>query len=164
MSDSTSPADDKPTQLRPAEPAHADADSANLTRLDLADPWLAGEDQAVDVTGLQPTELSALQRQHAQGMIEVQRKAHELKLDVHALDQTLQALTEQTSKAVDTGVSVTATHSQTTALGHTEIVVGNTERAARGKLAGGDANPLHMAYIIAGAIVVGALLIAAIVA
>lgn len=118
----------------------------------------------IEVNGLQANQVSVLQEQHAQGLIEVQRKASELKVDIQALDQTLESLTSQARTANDAGVNITATHTQNTTLGQTEIIVGNTQRAAAGKVAplwsGLDNNQLRTGLIVAGAVVVGALLTA----
>ena len=118
----------------------------------------------IEIAGLTPDQVSALKEQYAQGMIDVQRKASELKVDVEALDATLGSLTTQAQAANQGGVSVTATHTQSTSLGHTEIVLGNTDRAAKGKIAqargSGDSQPLHYVLILAGAILVGAVFIA----
>lgn len=118
----------------------------------------------IEINGLQPNQVSALQKQHAKGLIEVQRKASELKVDIQALDQTLESLTSQARSANDAGVNITATHTQSTTLGQTEIIVGNTQRAATGKVApfwaGFDDNHVRTGLIVAAAVVAGALLTA----
>jgi len=117
----------------------------------------------IEVNGLQSTQVSVLQEQHAQGLIEVQRKASELKVDIHALDQTLESLTSQARSANDAGVNITATHTQNTSLGQTEIIVGNTQRAATGKVAtiwsGIDHSQLRTGLIV-GASVLGGIFLA----
>lgn len=118
----------------------------------------------IEVKGLQANQVSVLQKQHAKGLIEVQRKASELKVDIHALDQTLESLTTQARTANDAGVAITATHTQNTTLGQTEIIVGNTQRAATGKLApfwgGFDENQVRTAITVVGALALGAILMA----
>ena len=116
----------------------------------------------IEVNGLQSNQISVLQKQHAKGLIEVQRKASELKVDIQALDQTLESLTSQARTANDAGVNITATHTQNTSLGQTEIIVGNTQRAASGKVAplwpGFDNPQVRTGLMIAGAVIVGVLL------
>lgn len=116
----------------------------------------------IEVNGLQSNQISVLQEQHAKGLIEVQRKASELKVDIQALDETLESLTSQARTANDAGVNITATHTQNTTLGQTEIIVGNTQRAAAGKVAplwaGLDNNQVRTGLIIAGAVLVGVVL------
>ena len=119
----------------------------------------------IEVNGLQANQISVLQEQHARGLIDVQRKASELKVDIQALDQTLESLTSQARSANDAGVNITATHTQNTSLGQTEIIVGNTQRAAAGKVApvwAGLENPqVKTGLMIAAAVIAGALLAAA---
>lgn len=116
----------------------------------------------VEISGLHENQVSVLQEQHAKGLIEVQRKASELKVDIQALDQTLESLTGQARTANDAGVNITATHTQNTSLGQTEIIVGNTQRAAAGKVAplwSGLENPqLRTGLMIAAAVLAGILL------
>ena len=120
--------------------------------------------RGIEVNGLQESQISVLQEQHAKGLIEVQRKASELKVDIQALDQTLESLTSQARTANDAGVNITATHTQNTTLGQTEIIVGNTQRAATGKVtpiwSGLDNAQVRMGLIIAGAVLAGMLLTA----
>lgn len=116
----------------------------------------------VEIVGLHESQVSVLQEQHAKGLIEVQRKASELKVDIQALDQTLESLTSQARTANDAGVNITATHTQNTSLGQTEIIVGNTQRAAAGKVApiwGGIESPqLRTGLMIGAAVLAGVLL------
>lgn len=110
--------------VRP-EPTESLPDSA---KLDL------GATQIIDLTGLSEEQAAELRRQHAAGMIDIQRKAQELRVDVGALQASLDAFNDQTSKATQSGHSATITHTQTTSAGRTEVVIGNTDRAASGKI------------------------------
>ena len=116
----------------------------------------------VPVSGLHASQIGELQEQHARGLIEVERKASELKVDIQALDQTLQSLTSQARSANDAGVNITATHTQNSALGQTEIIVGNTQRAAAGQVqpfwASLDGDRLRTGLLIGGALLAGILL------
>jgi len=118
----------------------------------------------IEIAGLHEDQVSVLQEQHAKGLIEVQRKASELKVDIQALDQTLESLTGQARTANDAGVNITATHTQNTSLGQTEIIVGNTQRAAAGKVAplwaGLENSQLRIGLMI-GAAVLGGILLSA---
>lgn len=115
-----------------------------------------GQTDMLDLSGLTPTQIAELKRQHVGGLIDVQRKAQEMKVDVAALDATLQSITDQTSKATQAGSHITTTHTQTTSIGRTETVIGNTDRAASGKLSRsavgqGDNTPI---YVIVAAVAV----------
>ncbi len=123
-----------------------------------------GDAGGIEISGLQENQISVLQEQHAKGLIEVQRKASELKVDIQALDQTLESLTSQARSANDAGVNITATHTQNTTLGQTEIIVGNTQRAAAGKVAplwAGLENPQMRTGLIVGAAVLAGVLLSA---
>lgn len=121
-----------------------------------------GETQNLNLTGLTPAQIGELRRQHAAGLIDVQRKAEEMKVDVGALDATLSSITDQTAKATQAGSHITTTHTQTTSIGRTETVIGNTERAAAGKLSrsasGLPDNMLIYVIIAAVAVVIVAFL------
>lgn len=53
----------------------------------------------LDLSGLPDEAISELKKAHASGMIELRKKAEELKIDVAALDATLETFTQQTGKA-----------------------------------------------------------------
>ena len=159
--------DNAPTagqQDDPAEPVEvakegADAQPAPSTQAVLA---LGGSAGGIEITGLHENQVSVLQEQHAKGLIEVQRKASELKVDIQALDQTLESLTSQARSANDAGVNITATHTQNTTLGQTEIIVGNTQRAAAGKVAplwaGLESSQMRTGLMVGAAVLAGVLL------
>jgi hypothetical protein len=123
---------------------------------------LAGT-EALELTGLTESQVSELKMQHARGMIDLKRKAEELKIDVGSLDAALGSFSDQTARATKDGTSATINHSQTTSLGRTEVVIGNTDRAARGKMsrtAAGAPDRTVLLVIIVGvaAIIVAALI------
>jgi hypothetical protein len=117
----------------------------------------------LDVSRMSPEVIAELQRQHAMGMIDANKKAQELKVDVAALTMLLDSFNTEASKATQSNVSMTATHTQTTSIGRTEVVIGNTDRAASGKLSasaiGGPDRILWIVGIIAGAAILIALLV-----
>ncbi len=152
-----------PAAEKDAEPTKTDTDNSTSSQAVLA---LGGGAEAggVEIAGLHEDQVSVLQEQHAKGLIEVQRKASELKVDIQALDQTLESLTGQARTANDAGVNITATHTQNTSLGQTEIIVGNTQRAAAGKVAplwAGLENTQVRTGLIIGAAVLGGILLSA---
>ena len=93
-----------------------------------------GQNNIIDLDGLSEAEVAELKKQYAANMIELQRKASEVKIDVSALGGTLETINDQATKATEAGVANTVTHRQKTSIGETEIVIGNTQRAAQGKL------------------------------
>jgi len=120
------------------------------------------QNEVLDLSGLSEDQIAELKRQHAAGMIDIKKKAEELKVDVGALDAALGTMTDQTGRATEIGASATITHTQTTALGRTEVVIGNTEKAAAGKIsitgAGLENKILWIVGIIAGAAILIALI------
>ena len=93
-----------------------------------------GQGHVLDGSGLTENQLQELKAQYISGRIDIHKKAGELKVDVEALDALLSSFNEQTARATEASSHTTITHTQTTAVGRTEVVVGNTDRAARGKL------------------------------
>ena len=95
------------------------------------------QSDVLDLTGLDEAQIAEIKQQQAEGIVAVQVKAAEKKLDVTALDAALTSFTEQTARAVEAGTHATIQHSQTSSIGKTEVVIGNTERAAAGKVSSG---------------------------
>lgn len=121
--------------------------------------------QTVDLSFIPEPQRNALMAEYMRGTLDVARKANELHVDVVTLRNTLGTLAETTRQVSQDGNSVTVTHTQTTAVGRTEIIMGNTETAGRAKLTrtqtGGETNwtPYYIFAAIA-AIVLIALAIA----
>lgn len=92
------------------------------------------DSQELDLSSLTETEIAEINKQYALNSLEIQKKAADLKIEISALDSTLRSFTEQTKNASESGTSATITHSQSSALGRTEVIVGNTDRAANGKI------------------------------
>lgn len=124
-----------------------------------------GKSEILDLSTLSEAEVSELKRQYATGMINVKKKAEELKVDVGALDALLGTFTDQASKAALSGISATIQHSQTTTAGRTEVIIGNTDKAASGKLSssalGGQDKTIWIVAIIAIAVIAVGFLISA---
>jgi hypothetical protein len=122
--------------------------------------------QAIDLSFIPEAQRNALMTEYMRGTIDIARKANELHVDVVTLRNTLGALAETTRQVSQDGNSVTVTHTQTTAVGRTEIIMGNTETAGQGKLSptqtGREAN--WTPYYIFAAIAAVVLIVIAIVA
>ena len=93
-----------------------------------------GQGQVLDGSGLTESQIQELKAEFIRGRIDIQKKAGELRVDVEALDALLSSFNDQTARATDASTHTTITHTQTTAVGRTEVVVGNTDRAAKAKL------------------------------
>ena len=128
-----------------------------------ADVINLGSNSLIDLTGMPPEQMAELKRQYASGMIDLKKKAEELKIDNASLAMTLDLFNTEASKATQANVSMTATHTQTTAIGRTEVVIGNTDRAASGKLSPSAAGvPDRLLWII-GITAIAAVIVALIV-
>ena len=121
-----------------------------------------GESNVLQTAGLNETQIQELRMQHAKGMIDIYKKAQELQVDVKALDATLTTMADQTEQVSKAGDSVTMTHSEDSSLGRTEVMMGNTEKAAKGKLSrtqtGEDDNTMKYLIIIAVVAIVVAII------
>ncbi|CCG42926.1 hypothetical protein [Magnetospirillum molischianum] len=118
------------------------------------------QSDVLDLTGLDETQISEIKQQQAEGIVAVQIKAAEKKLDVTALDAALTSFTEQTARAVEAGTHATIQHSQTSSIGKTEVVIGNTERAASGKVSSSSDSLQNNSLTILGVIGIVIILLA----
>ena len=122
-------------------------------------PDNAGE---LDVSMLSEEQQNALVVDYQQGLIDIRLRAATLGVDVTVLGETLRQMSEQTQAISETDASVTITHTQDSSLGRTEIIMGNTEQAHRGRLTrsqGGDRDWTPF-YVIGGLIVLAIALVA----
>lgn len=117
----------------------------------------------LDLSGLSEEEARQLKKDFASGIIDVHKKAAELKVDVGALDSALHSFTEQTAQATKSGAHATITHTQDSSLGRTEIIIGNTEKAAQGKISRSAAGEKDRTLIIIGIIAIVIIILAFIV-
>jgi hypothetical protein len=88
---------------------------------------------SLDLSWLPEGQRADLLSSHARGLLDLRKKAQELHIDAGALEATLEALGEATRTAAEDGNAVTISHTQTTSLGRTEVMMGNTDRARIGK-------------------------------
>jgi len=93
-----------------------------------------GPSTSMDLSWLPENERKALLIDYTKGMIDISKKAQELHVDAVVLKKTLDDLSDTTREVSDSGNAVTITHSHTTKVGRTEIMMGNTEQAQSGKL------------------------------
>ena len=111
----------------------------------------------LDISKLSEAEQKAIVLDYQRGLIDVRLRAATLGIDASALGETLRTLADATQSVSETeGASVTVTHTQDSSLGRTEIIMGNTEQAQRGRLTksqGGDRDWTPY-YVIGGLIVI----------
>jgi hypothetical protein len=93
-----------------------------------------GSISEIDTSGLSKLQQQQLQMKHAEGIVELNKKAQELHIEVGAMNATLNTMANTVEQVSKSGDAVTITHTQKNALGQTEVVMGNTEAAAKGKI------------------------------
>lgn len=113
-----------------------------------------GPSSSLDLSWLPEDKRAELLADHAKGMLDLNKRAQELHVDVGALKATLATMTETTQQVSDDDNAVTLSHTQTTSVGRTEIMMGNTDKARSGKLSRSQTGERDWtpAYIIGGLI------------
>src|SRR6516165_7451372 len=93
-----------------------------------------GQGGSLDLSWMPEEQRNALIADYAKGILDTSRKANELGLEVSTLRSTLSGLAENAKEMSQDGLSVTATRMHKSQVGRTEVMVGNTGRAGKGKL------------------------------
>jgi hypothetical protein len=93
-----------------------------------------GPTPMLELYGLTEAQRQALIADHARGVLDIDRKARELHVDVAQLRANLDTLAGVVRGATDSGNTATATHIQTTATTRTEVLIGNSDTARSGIL------------------------------
>ncbi len=88
----------------------------------------------IDISHLPEQDQMELMRKFAEGHIDLAKKAAELGIETQALDTRMGSMADKVSKAAESGASATVTGAYDDSMGRTEIIVGNTDAAAKGKL------------------------------
>lgn len=88
----------------------------------------------LDVSGLDDQAKQQLQIKANEALIDLNKKAKEANIDIQGTKVNLDNLNDTVKDSTREGTSITVTHTQTTSVGRTEVVMGNTERAASGKI------------------------------
>lgn len=114
-----------------------------------------GPNASIDLSWLPENERKALLIDYAKGMIDINKKAQELHIDAVALKKTLDDLANATIEVSESGNAVTLTHTQSTKISRTEVMMGNTEQAQSGKLSKSQTGEKNWTpfYIFAGILV-----------
>jgi len=115
-----------------------------------------GQKAELSLEGLSEDDVRELRKEHAKGMLRINEKANELGVEGLALRDSLRTMTDETEKASRDGIAVTMTRTTNDSLGRTEVIMGNTDAAQKGKLsrsqAGGKDYTLF--YIGAAALII----------
>ncbi|HEV7353721.1 MAG TPA: hypothetical protein VGN74_11400 [Brevundimonas sp.] len=113
-----------------------------------------GPTTSIDLSWLPEHERKALMADYAKGVLDIAKKAQDLHVDVGALKSTLGTLSDTTKDVAASGAAVTVTHTQQTSIGRTEVIMGNTEQAQKGRLTKSQTGERDytLVYVIAGLI------------
>ena len=111
-----------------------------------------GPSSQLDLSWMPEDQRRALLTDYAKGALDIARKANELGVEVSTLRSTLGTLADNTRQVAQDGNSITVTHVQNSSFGRTEVIMGNTETAGKGRLSKSqtgerDWTPI---YVIAG--------------
>lgn len=87
----------------------------------------------VKISDLPENERNALLTEHAKNLMQIHKKGHDIKLDSDGLNKTLDGMTDTAKSAKENDTSATISHTQTSELGRTEVMIGNTNKANEGK-------------------------------
>ena len=113
----------------------------------------------IDLSGIPEEERTALISRHAEGLLDIRKKAAELGVDAMALENVLRAASDTVRSATEQGTHATVSHTQTSSIGRTEVIMGNTDRARAGKLSKSqsgetDWTPIYVIIGIVAAIII----------
>ena len=110
----------------------------------------------LDLSSLPEADRIQLQKRAMEGQIDLQNKMIGLGIDNQAIDKRIGDITDKVATAAKDGTSATITGSYKDSLGHTEVIVGNTETAAKGKLSRSQTGEKDMTiwYILIAAAVI----------
>lgn len=118
-----------------SEPEKARSDLAVQPEVALPAKTLdLGKQDSLDLSSLTAEQKSQIALKANEAQIDLKVKAQEASIDVQALDTNLTNINSAAKDATSAGVSFTATHTETSTTGRTEVVIGNTEKAASGKI------------------------------
>ncbi len=118
---------------------------------------------SIDLSWLTEEERKVLLIEYTSGMMNLGQKAQEMNIDAMALKKVLDDFSQATKDISGDGNAITIAHTQTTSIGRTEIIMGNTKHAQSGKLSKSqtgekDWNPYYIFGGIIALIVIIALI------
>jgi hypothetical protein len=115
-----------------------------------------GNVKEISLAGLSDDVVAELRREYAKGLIDVNTLANKYGVETQALASALRNMSQETANATKEGTAITITRVQEDSLGKTEVIMGNTETAQKGKLTRSQAGlpDYTLAYIIAAVVIV----------
>ncbi|RUM53237.1 MAG: hypothetical protein DSY85_09275 [Marinomonas sp.] len=116
----------------------------------------------LDLSGLNDEQRKSVTMKHHEAQIDLRKKAEQASIDIQATRANLDNFNQVVKDSSQDGTSITLTHTQNTSIGRTEVVMGNTEKAASGKVsrsAAGLEDISMKMIVIVGLVVVAGMLI-----
>ena len=111
----------------------------------------------IDLGSLSQEQQNQLVMEYMRGTLDINQKAAQMHVDVAAFKNMLDVMATKTRDlAAQEGTSVTMQHTQESSVGRTEVIMGNTEQAAKGRLTrtmAGDRNWTWL-YVALGVVAV----------
>ena len=116
----------------------------------------------LDVSGLSEENQELIQLKAQEAKLELKKKAGEALLDIQGTKANLDTFNHTVKEATDAGTHSTITHTQTTSTGRTEVVMGNTDKAASGKISrsASGLKDNQLVYVVIAAVVIVVIAIA----
>ena len=110
----------------------------------------------LDISGLSEENQQMIQLKAQEAKLELKKKAGEALLDIQGTKANLDTFNQTVQDGTEAGTHVTLTHTQTTSTGRTEVVMGNTDKAASGKVSrsGAGLKDNQLTFVIIGAVVI----------
>jgi hypothetical protein len=113
----------------------------------------------LDLTNLSKDAQALITQKAFEAKIDINRKAQEAQLDIQGTKLNLDNFNEAVRASSRDGTSITVTHTQTTSVGRTEVIMGNTQKAAAGKISRSGAGLEDHTMKIIIAVVVAAVIL-----
>jgi hypothetical protein len=123
----------------------------------------ASQLSSLDLEGLPEETKIELRKKYAEGLLALQETAIESGIDTQAIDKRMGDIANNVVQATADQTAATVTGSYTDKLGRTEVIMGNTETAQKGKLTSSqkgqsDKTLLYVAIIVGAIILLAAIL------
>lgn len=140
-----------------------DSEKASLSKSnpDMGDSLALGSGRltSLDLDGLPEETKIELRKKHAEGLLDLEKKAIESGIDTAAVRKRMDDMNDTVNKA-DPDSAVTVTGSYSDKLGRTEVIMGNTDKARKGKLDRSQKGESDNTLLYVGMIVGGIILLA----
>lgn len=121
------------------------------------------EGSSISLDGMTDQQIAEVKKRQADAAINIQEKAAKAVIDTRSIDERIQNIADGVNKATEGSAAATLTGTYSDELGRTEVIMGNTERAQKGKLTqsqqGTSNNGILYVVIVALAIIIVAFIV-----